>query len=71
MIINLKTKSMENPIQVLVREIKDEAENACEIYSHLLRTPQSQKSKRITNDNYVMSVRRISELVHAIEKLNS
>lgn len=61
---------METPIQVLVREIKDEAENACEIYSHLQNERLSQRAKTITNDNYVLSVRRISTLVHAIEKLN-
>jgi len=61
---------METPIQVLVREIKDEAEIACELYSALQNKTASAKVKRIANDSYVLSIRRISELVRAIEKLN-
>ena len=66
---------METPIQVLVREIKNEAENACEIYSHLQTFTSNHetkfgKRKKYCNDNYVLSIRRISELVRAIEKLN-
>ena len=61
---------MENsPIQVLVREIRDESHNACELYAHM-RLKTSAKIKTIQNDAYVKSIRRISELVHAIEKLN-
>lgn len=61
---------MENtPIQVLVREIRDESQNACELYSHM-KTRSSAKIKTLQNDAYVASIRRISELVHAIEKLN-
>lgn len=61
---------METPIQVLVKEINYESQNACEIYSHLQDQSLSKKNRKITNDNYVLSIRRISELVHAIEKLN-
>lgn len=61
---------METPIQVLVREIKDEATNACEIYSHLQDKTLDKRVKRMENDRYVESVRRLSELVRAIETLN-
>lgn len=61
---------METPIQVLIKEINYESQNACEIYSHLQDKSLSQKNRKITNDSYVLSIRRISELVHAIEKLN-
>ena len=59
---------MDTPIQVLVREIRDESQNACELYSHM-KNKASEKIKKLQNDAYVTSIRRISELVHAIERL--
>ena len=61
---------MTTPIMILVREIKDEAENAIINFSTMNCKTNSQKIKRIANDSYVDSVRKINMLSHAIEKLN-